>query len=270
VISYRDTDFDDGGFGGPAEPYYGGDHYFLFSPHLWSLLIAVAVILGCLMAVAYYAGRRRARQRLAESRRESVGFIYDSIKYKLERALQAPGYAVLERGRQVAEELESRLGLVLVLNDKPAKLMKDVKDALKREKAKTSNVPKPAKVKVPLPTDDHLARVWSALHAFHVFWIKDNGAVVKGLIEAAQIELSTAPVVEPEKARAPADSWWPFRRPAAVVAAALNDADKAGSAPIIVPPPAAEAPPEPDPTPPPPPPKRDKSKLPAHKRNMLA
>ena len=54
---------------------------------------------------------------------------------------------------------------------------------------------------------------------------------------------------------------------AAVVAGALNDADKAGRAPVITPEPVPD--PMPDPTPPPPAPK-PRGKLPAHKRNMLA
>lgn len=275
ITLLQQQDFDEN-FGGPPEGYYDHGHGLgLFDPYVLGGLVVMGVVLGILMAAAWYIGRQRARRGLLDSRKASADYIYKSVKYLLDKALKSSGGMILERGREVADMLESRLGFVLALDAKPGKMVEEIRKSIKGDKPKPVVTPPVAKVKVALPTEAHLVGVWNALQDLSVFWA--NEAEVKQLIEAAQIELSTRP---PREAKDSADLWpWQQRAPEkkskveAIVAGALNDADKAGSAPVIAPAPAATEPPPPETPPPPPPapaPTGGKKPLPAHKRNMLA
>ena len=276
MILLNDGDFDDN-FGGPADD-YGYDHhgFSLFDPYVLGSLVVLGIILGVLMATAWYIGRQRAQRALRDDRKASADNIYKSVKYLLDKALKSSGGMILERGREVADMLESRLGFVLALDAKPAKLVKEVDDALKGDKPKAVVTPPVPKVKVALATEAHYVGVWNTLQDLSVFWADE--VKVKQMIEAAQIELSTLP---PRDVRDTAREPWPWQREktpakpvAAVVAGALADADAAGSAPVVAPAPVVTQDPSPEPPPSPPAPpapnKGGKKPLPAHKRNMLA
>lgn len=275
IALLQQQDFDDN-FGGPPDGYYDRGHGLgLFDPYVMGSLVVMGVLLGILMAIAWYIGRQRARRALLNDRKASADYIYKSVRYLLDKALKSSGGMILERGREVADMLESRLGFVLALDAKPGKMVEEIRKSLKGDKPKPVVTPPVPKVKVALATEAHLVGVWNALQDLSVFWA--NEAEVKQMIEAAQIELSTRPPRELKDAAEP----WPWQREpakkktdvAAVVTGALNDADKAGSTPVVTPQPAsADAAPPPEPTPPPPPPapKGGKKPLPAHKRNMLA
>ena len=269
IALLQNQDFDDN-FGGPAED-YGYHHGFsLFDPYVLGSLVVLGVILGLLMTAAWYIGRQRALRSLQDDRKASADNIYKSVKYLLDKALKSSGGMMLERGREVADMLESRLGFVLALDGKPAKMVKEVRDALKGDKPKAVTTPPVPRIKVALATEAHYVGVWNTLQDLSVFW--SNEAEVKRMIEAAQLELSTRPPrLVQDSAREP----WPWQRdkggakPAAtagIVAAALADADAAGSAPVVPPAPVVSD----EPPPPPPAPKGGKKPLPAHKRNMLA
>ena len=276
LILLQQQDFDDN-FGGPPDGYYPRGHGFgLFDPYVLGCLAVLGILLGILMAAAWFIGRQRARRALLSDRRASVDNIYKSVKYLLDRALKSSGGLILERGREVADMLESRLGLVLALDGTPGKMVEEVRKATRGDKPKAVVTPPVPKVKVALATEAHMVKVWNALQDLSVFWA--NEAEVRRLIEAAQIELSTCP---PRELKETAEMWPWQREPAkkkndiaAVVAGALNDADKAGQAPVIAPAPVVSEEPPPEPTPPPPPPPPaptgGKKPLPAHKRNMLA
>lgn len=264
-------DFDDN-FGGPAEGTFN-DPYDLSTIHPIYIvgLVGLIVIVIALCLVGYYLGRQRGLDRLRKQYQDSREAIYGSVRYALDQALKSSGAIILERGREVADILESRVGLLIALNGKLGKAVKALDDALKAEKDAVPVAPGAPKIKVARATEEHYHQVWKALQALNKFWQKDS---VLSLIAAAQMELATPPV-RPLVTQ----SFFKRDRPtiAATVAGALSDADKAGSAPlpvVDVPPPvkAEDTPPPPEPTPPLPPAPRPSGgrKLPAHKRNMLA
>lgn len=240
-----------------------------YGPHidLW-VLVLIGVVLGVLMAICaggLYAGRQRGLRRLAVDRLASAEAIYASVRYYLDRALKSSGGVILERGREVGDLLEARLGYVLALTNKPGKIIQSLDKALEGKSTGPAPGPALAKVKVALPTDAHYLEVWKALQALNTYW-SDKPKII-AMIIAAQDELERKPRKEIKPL---------LRKPepvaqvvAAAVAGALNDADTAGRAPVLTPDQTPNPNPDPDPTPPPPAPK-PRGKLPAHKRNMLA
>ncbi len=269
------------GLGGPA---FHMDPFYLLGG-----AAVIGIIVGIIASVMYLA-RNRAERRVRLDCNVSAKAIYDSVKYHLDRALRAPGSSILDRGREVADVLEARLGAVLALDGRVGKPWGELDKALEGKKPGPAG---PAKVKVQRPTAEHEFQVWEALQNLNIFW-SDRARVI-ALLERAQVELVTMPkplprvaVVRPgarpeapEKVRAEkaekakrekSKSVWDeipdprrdkCKKPAPVKAAE----------PIVMPKPAAETdgPPEPPPSPPPaPPPGKRKKPLPAHKRNMLA
>ncbi|WP_155914571.1 hypothetical protein [Asticcacaulis sp. AC460] len=268
------NDFDDN-FGGPADAY--NDPYLIDSaldPYIFVTLGMLALLVVVVCLVGYYIGRSATRRRLEAERKASRDAIYGNVRYALDKALKSSGAVILERGREVADILDARLGLLLVLHNKLGKAVATLRGA---PSAKKPQAAKPAGPKVARGTYSHAFEVTQALEDLSDFWTEAN---VKKLLEDAQRELSTppsAPVVQ----NASMFKWERKKATAAdVVKGALDDANKAGTAPVEplpgepAPVKAEEAPPppEPDPTPPPAPaPKpRRGGPLPAHKRNMLA
>jgi len=266
------------GLGGPA---FHMDPFYLLGG-----AVIIGIVVGVVAAVMYLA-RNRAERRVRTDCETSAKAIYDSVKYHLDRALRAPGSSIIDRGREVADVLEARLGAVLALDGRAGKPWGELEKALEGKKPKTSDGP--AKVKVQRPTAEHEFQVWEALQKLNAFW-SDRPRVLS-LLVAAQRELVTMPaplpraavvlpgalVQAPEKVkREKPKSLWdeipdPRRaKPKKVKAVRPVKAIE----PIIVPKPSAEGdgPPEPPPSPPPAPPpvRRSKKPLPAHKRNMLA
>ncbi|EGF89261.1 hypothetical protein ABI_46090 [Asticcacaulis biprosthecium C19] len=269
------NDFDDN-FGGPADAY--NDPYLIDStldPYIFVTLGMLALLVVVVCLVGYYIGRSATRRRLEAERKASRDAIYGSVRYALEKAMKSSGAVILERGREVADILDARLGLLVVVHNKLGKAVATLRNA---PSAKRPEPPKPAGQKVPRGTYSHAFEVSQALEDLSAFWQKDT---VDELLRNAQRELSTPPVM-PVVQNASMFKW-ERKTPsaAAVVKGALEDANKAGTAPVAPLPgealPAktedAAPAPEPDPTPPPPPPAPKPKRggpLPAHKRNMLA
>lgn len=274
------SDFDDN-FGGPPDGY--GLHAAGPDPLLIMLLIVLVVVIAGCIALVLHLGRQRGLRRLEAERKASALAIYDSVRFHLDNALQSPGGAMLERGREVADVLEARLGFVLALNARPGKLIDALDKALNGDRPKPPPDPAKARVKTALPTESHYLEVWRALQALSRVW--DDKPRILALIEAAQTELCERP--HEVRSRKGAHRAGPAAV-AAVVEAALDDANRAAGGPVASGPPAEaeSAEPDPEPTPPKPrkkrekPPKRDKgdgdggrrskAELPPHKRNMLA
>lgn len=276
-----DSDFNGAFNDAPPDPYYDTVGIGYFDPLLLYVFLALVVTVVIAVAAGAYIGRRQAAMRLDEAKRRSVDHIYGSIRYRIDQALEARGLAIIERAALVREEVHNRLGHVMALTDKPGKSLGELKKALLPPEPPKAEAPKPAMVKVAMSAEEQMLAVWESLNLLRAFWSQEDE--VKSLLRAAQDELARTDSFEyvrqlegrylpsPELVRwRPA---WPLARKAgaaAVVADALNDADKAGQTPVVAAPPAPEAQPapQPDPTPPAPPPNR--KKLPAHKRNMLA
>ncbi len=265
-MSNDPSDFD-GPFSGDTDVPPG---YDAFGPHMdpalfWGLVILAGVIVGVVLGVKYMA-ERRGYLLLERRRQASAEAIYASVKWHLDRALKASGAAILERGREVGDVLESRLGLVLALTNKPGKLIKGLDDAIAGKKAGPAG---PAKVKVALATELHALEVRKALEELSLHW-KDKPRIM-AMILAAQLELGRVPKAAPAPGPALLSGLWP-KKVEKAVAGALDDANKAGQTavapPVVTPAPSPEPTPDTDPTPPAPAPKG--RKLPAHKRNMLA
>ncbi|MDV6330112.1 hypothetical protein [Asticcacaulis sp. 201] len=290
VLWFSEPDFDGTFHDAPQDPYYSELDVSYIDPVYIYIGIGLFVAIVVAALIGAYIGRNNAQQRLDLAKKRSVDAIYDSIRHKLDLALKSRGLQIIERAAQVQEEVHNRLGHVIALVDKPGKTVTALEKALPAPQAPKPPEAKPAKVKVPMSAEEQMIAVWEALNRFRVFWADE--AHVKGMIRAAQEELARADSalyvrqLETQYMPGPQGKPWmlpsPFGKktgPAAVVAAALNDADKAGSAPL---PAAAEPAPQPEPapspdavTPPPPPPpppapKPGRKKLPAHKRNMLA
>lgn len=252
----------------PPDAAYGGDYGASFDARLLIGLIVLFLVVVGLFFLADYFGRRHGRQKLITQRKASARAIYESVRWYLDRALKSSGSVIIERGREVAEVLNARLGYVTDLSSKQYKLFVDLKGALEgmKDSAPADTTPK---VPVALATDQHQYRVWKALQALDDFWkAKDEKGhfVVVGMIEAAQRELSTVPLkaAEPKASAASRPIVWPVKKAKAAAVAATP-------APAPAPEPATdETPPEPTPPPPPPLPPKKTKVLPAHKRNMLA
>ena len=271
------NDFDDN-FGGPADGSFHDPYDLtLIDPIYLVALVVVALLIVALCLLGFYIGRQRGRARLDAERKVSREAIHDHVRYALDRALKSSGGVILERGREVADILDSRVGLLIALNGKLGKIVKGLEDALKAEKPADHVPPAAPKVTVARATEDHFYRVYKELQALNQFWKK---AEILDLLEKAQMELSTPPA-------RPAVSYSFFKfGKGAVTPVGQTAAAVFAPTPVVVdipPQPAADAPPPvkaqeaapaPEPTPPPPPPAppplpRNK-KLPAHKRNMLA
>ncbi|MGN6208966.1 hypothetical protein [Asticcacaulis sp.] len=278
ALFFLDSDFNGPFNDAPPDPYYADVGVSYFDPFLFYVFLALMVTVVIAVAIGAYIGRRQAAMRLDEAKRRSVDHIYDSIRYRLNQALEARGLAIIERAALVRDEVHNRLGHVMALVDKPGKSLAELEKALPPPEPPKPEKPKPSKVKISMSAEEQMIAVWESLNAFRVFW--SNEDYVKSLIRAAQDELartdSLAYVRQLEAQYLPSPElvrWrpaWPLARKKgaeAVVTEALNDADKAGAAPVVAATP--EPQPEPDPTPPPAP-KPDLRKLPAHKRNMLA
>jgi len=285
------TDFGDD-FGDDPTPPLGGPAFHLDPFYLLGGAVVIGIVVGVVAAVMYLA-RHRAERRVRSDCEGSAKAIYDSVKWYLDSALCAPGSTILDRGREVADVLEARLGAVLALDGRVGKPLGELAKALKGEKPKPK-VDGPAKIKVQRPTDEHTLEVWKALQRLNEFW--SNQPMVLTLLVAAQRELVTAPrplpmvVAVRQGTKAPVkaedkpavkthQSLWdeiPDTRRAKPKKVKAAKAAKAEAKPIVMPKPATEAggPPEPPPTPPPPAPPpgggKRKKDLPAHKRNMLA
>ena len=281
TMLFLDSDFNGPFNDAPPDPYYADIGISYFDPFLLYVLLAVAVTVVIAVSIGAYIGRRQAAMRLDEAKRRSVDFIYNSIKHRLDQALEARGLAIIERAALVREEVHNRLGHVMTLVDKPGKNLAELEKALPPPGPPNAETAKPAKLKIAMSAEEQMIAVWESLNAFRVFW--SNEAHVRGLIRAAQDELartdSLAYVRQLEAQYLPPRDiagWqpvWPPKRKndaEALVTGALNDADKAGTAPVVTVAPAPAPDPELDPTPPPATPKPPRKKLPAHKRNMLA
>jgi hypothetical protein len=280
MLLFLDSDFNGPFNDAPPDPYYADVGIGYFDPFLLYVLLALMVTVVIAVGIGAYIGRRQAAMRLDEAKRRSVDYIYGSIRYKLDQALEARGLAIIERAALVRDEVHNRLGHVMALVDKPGKSLAELEKSLPPPGLPKPETPKPNKVKIAMSAEEQMIAVWESLNAFRVFW--SNEAHVKGLIRAAQDELartdSLAYVRQLEARYLPSPElvrWrpvWPLTRKAGaatVVAGALNDADKAGATPVVTVAPLPERDPVPDPTPPAPP-KPARKKLPAHKRNMLA
>ncbi|MBP2161398.1 hypothetical protein J2X24_003981 [Asticcacaulis solisilvae] len=258
----------------PPDAAYGGDYGASFDARLLIGFIILFLVVVGLFFLADYFGRRYGRQKLIAQRKASAKAIYESVRWYLDRALKSSGSVIIERGREVAEVLNARLGYVTDLSAKQYKLFVDLKGALEGMK---DSVPADTTPKVPvaLATDQHQYRVWKALQALDDFWkAKDEKGhfVVVSMIEAAQRELSTVPPkpAEPKAAAASRPIIWPVKKAKAVAAAAATPAPAPAPPPEPAPKPATDETPPPEPTPPPPPPPKKTKTLPAHKRSMLA
>lgn len=233
-------------------------------------IIVFLVVVG-LIFLADYWGRQYGRRMLAERRRASAKAIFESVRWHLDRALKSSGAVIIERGREVAEVLNARLGYVIDLSSKQYKLFVDLKTALEgmKDAGPADTTPK---VNVALATDQHQYRVWQALQALDDFWkAKDETGkyVVVSLIEAAQRELSTPPAREPVaavKLKPIVMPKWPSKTAKAPIKLAVTPEPAPEPAVVDETPPPEPTPPAPPPPPPPP----KKTNLPAHKRNMLA
>jgi hypothetical protein len=241
--------------------------------------LLLLIILLCALALVYWAvkrsGRTFGRKSLKSRHKESAEAIYYSVKWHLDRALKASGAVVLERGREVAEVLNARLGLVIDISAKTQKLYDDIKEAGNSQKKPAGG---PPKVKVAKATRDQYFDVRDALEELNEFWsAKDEKGRPKvlAMIEAAQHELATGPKVQIKApdllfglAQNPKVGKPATAKPAGPVNAAPAGAvPQATAKPIVI-----ETVPPPEPPPPAAPsPARKKGKaLPAHKRNMLA
>ncbi len=286
------TDFGDD-FGDDPTPPLGGPAFHMDPFYLLGGAVIIGIIVGVIAAVMYLA-RHRAERRVRSDCESSAKAIYDSVKWYLDSALCAPGSSILDRGREVADVLEARLGAVLALDGRVGKPLGELAKALKGEKPKPK-AEGPGKVKVQRPTDEHTLEVWKALQKLNEFW--SNQPMVLALLVAAQRELVTAPkplpvtiavrpgvrpatakVEEAPKAKTTHQSLWdeiPDTRRAKPKKGKPAPVAKETAKPIVMPKPAAETdgPPEPPPTPPPAPAPgggKLRKNLPAHKRNMLA
>ncbi len=284
-LFFIDSDFNGTFNDAPPDPYYADVGIGYFDPFLLYVLLALAVTVVIAVSVGAYIGRRQAAMRLDEAKRRSVDHIYGSIRYKLDQALEARGLAIIERAALVREEVHNRLGHVMALVDKPGKSLAELEKALPPPEPPKPEKPKPSKVKIAMSAEEQMIAVWESLNAFRVFWSHEEH--IKSLIRAAQDELartdSLAYVRQLEAQYLPSPEitrwrWvWPLAQKngaqrngaEAVVAGALNDADKAGTAPVMAVMPTPGPSPESDPTPSAPS-KPARKKLPAHKRNMLA
>lgn len=215
--------------------------------------VIIGILVGIVAAVLYFA-RQRAEFRIRKDCDTSSKAIYDCVKYHLDKALQAPGSNILNRGREVADVIEARLGAVLALDGRVGKSLGELTKALKAEKPK----PKDAghKVKVGRPTDEHTLEVWKALQTLNEFW--SDKAAVTALLAAAQRELVTMPVKEIK----------PIVVPAPLAAEVKKKKTKTIKVAQSIVMPAPDVPPDPPPAPRPS--GKKKKKLAAHKRNMLA
>lgn len=276
MLLFLDSDFNGPFNDAPPDPYYADAGIGYFDPFLLYVLLALMVTVVIAVSVGAYIGRRQAAMRLDEAKRRSVDHIYGSIRYKLDQALEARGLAIIERAALVRDEVHNRLGHIMALVDKPGKSLAELEKSLPPPGLSKPETPKPNKVKIAMSAEEQMIAVWESLNAFRVFW--SHEAYVRGLIRAAQDELARtdslayvrqleAQYLPPLETTRWRPAWLLARKTgaAAVVAGALNDADKAGTAPVALAPP-----PEPDPTSPPAQPKPARKKLPAHKRNMLA
>lgn len=243
---------------------------------LYGEQILFVIILFCVLGIVYWAvkrgGRTFGRKALKSSHKESAEAIYYSVKWHLDRALKSSGAVILERGREVAEVLNARLGLVIDVSAKTQKLYDDIKEAGNAQKKPAGGAPK---VKVPKGTRDQYFDVRDALEELNEFWtLKDEKTgrpKVLAMIEAAQRELTSGPRLEIKAPASLLPQKSKMEKGAVDKSAPNKPAVKpdAASAPVIAAPAASAPPPEPTPPVTPPPPKPVKN-LPAHKRNMLA
>lgn len=281
ALLFFDSDFNGTFNDAPSDPYYAHVGIGYFDPFLIYVLIALMVTVVIAVSIGAYIGRRQAAMRLDEAKRRSVDHIYGSIRYRIDQALEARGLAIIERAALVREDVHNRLGHVMSLVDKPGKALGELEKALpppKPELPKTEAT-KPAKIKVAMSAEEQMIAVWESLNMLRVFW--SNEDYVKGLLRASQDELaridSFAYLRQLEAQYIPTPevaNWrssWPLNRKKgaeAVVAGALDDANKAGSVKAVPPQETVPAP-QTDSSPPAPKPPSLK-KLPPHKRNMLA
>ncbi len=288
------TDFGDEFGDDPVQP-LGGPAFHMDPFYLLGGAVVIGIIVGVIAAVMYLA-KHRAERRVRSDCEGSAKAIYDAVKWSLDDALRAPGSAILDRGREVADVLEARLGAVLALDGRAGKPFGDLAKALKGEKP-AAKADGPVKVKVARSTDDHAYQVWNALQALNAFW--SDRTTVMTLLVAAQRELVTMPAplpavaairpgallpvgrekVEKAAVKKPQSLWDEIpdpRRAKPKKGQKVKEVRPAQDAkPIVMPKPAPASEPKPDgppdPPPPAPPPSGGRKKpLPAHKRNMLA
>lgn len=285
------SDFGDE-FGDDPTPPLGGPAFHMDPFYLLGGAVLIGIVVGVIAAVMYLA-KHRAERRVRSDCEGSAKAIYDAVKWSLDEALRAPGSAILDRGREVADVLEARLGAVLALDGRAGKPLGELAKALKGEKP-AAKVEGPAKVKVARSTEDHAYQVWNALQALNSFWSDRTGVMT--LLVAAQRELVTMPAPLPtaafvrpgmlmpaarEKAAAvkkPQSLWDEIPDPRRAKPKKVKAAKAAR--PIVMPKPAPssevklepkpDGPPDPPPPAPAPPSGGGKRPLPAHKRNMLA
>lgn len=200
------SDFDDA-FGGPPDGYA---HAAGVDPLLIMLMIVLGLVAAGFVGLIVYLGRRRGLKRLRAERAASAEAIYASVRHHLDKALASPGGAMLERGREVADVIEARLGFVLALKARPGRLIAALDEALAGRTAKPQTGPAPVRVKRALPTETHYLEVWKALQELNRIW--EDKPRVLAMIAAAQAELSERPR---EAVAAPSPSPAPSPAPAA-------------------------------------------------------
>lgn len=256
----------------PDAGYYGDGAYL--DPRL---VIALIVIFLIGLALVWLTGKWGATGGRGASKRrrdESARDIYKSVRWYLDRALKSSGAVILERGREVAEVLNARLGYVMDLSAKQNRMLGDLRAALNGEKDARPADPTP-KVSVPLATEVHYYKVWEALQALDAFWQEET---VLPMIRAAQNELTHTPKPERQPIVMPNMASFSFRKavskPAKVTVVAPGTVTPQAESPkaAIEMPQAATVALQPEPAPPAPasPPPKKARNLPAHKRNMLA
>src|SRR6185312_5066727 len=102
------TDFGDEFGDDPPQP-LDGPAFHMDPFYLLGGAVIIGIVVGVVAAVMSLA-RNRAERRVRTDCEASAKAIYDCVKYHLDRALRAPGSAIIDRGREVADVLEARLG----------------------------------------------------------------------------------------------------------------------------------------------------------------
>ena len=208
------SDFDDA-FGGPPDGYA---HAAGVDPLLIMLMIVLGLVAAGFVGLIVYLGRRRGLKRLRAERAASAEAIYASVRRHLDKALASPGGAMLERGREVADVIEARLGFVLALKARPGRLIAALDEALAGRTAKPQAGPAPVRVKRALPTETHYLEVWKALQELNRIW-EDKPRVLAMIVEQfrqpqrflaaarrARARGKTIVLLHPGKSRAARDS----------------------------------------------------------------
>ncbi|MGZ3305595.1 MAG: hypothetical protein ACXU8U_07010, partial [Asticcacaulis sp.] len=128
-----DSDFGDA-FGDDDNVSPAAGHFFHVDPFF---LLGGAAIIGIIVGIVagvLYLARQRAEVRIRKDCETSSKAIYECVKFYIDKALRAPGSSILDRGREVADVIEARLGAVLAIDGRVGKSLGELNKALKAEK----------------------------------------------------------------------------------------------------------------------------------------